>query len=333
MNDGKHGETNQGPIFIGGPDRCGKTTMRAFLVSHPNISIPSVGSNMWTYFYGQYGDLSKRNNFERCLDAMLHYKHVRFLKPDADRIRKEFFEGETSYARLFAMFQRHHAEQAGKPRWGDQTGLVERYADEIFAAYPGAKMIHMLRDPRDRYEASLARWSKGKARAGGATARWFFTTRLARRNLRRYPDRYMIVYFEQLLRRPGDILRDVCDFLNEDFAPEMLTMEGAIGFRDKITDETYRKGQVPLSTGFIGQYRDKLSRFELAFIQDLAKRSMLRHGYELEPLFFSMRDHLCYYSFSLPINLLRLAAWYGVEWTQHNFPQVAGRTPRPAMRL
>ena len=45
-----------GPIYIGGLDRCGKTTMRAFLVSHPNIAIPAVGSNMWTYFYGQFGD-------------------------------------------------------------------------------------------------------------------------------------------------------------------------------------------------------------------------------------------------------------------------------------
>ena len=47
------------PIYIGGLDRCGKTTMRAFLASHPRIAIPAVGSNMWTYFYGQYGDSRK----------------------------------------------------------------------------------------------------------------------------------------------------------------------------------------------------------------------------------------------------------------------------------
>ena len=55
-------QTNSRPIFIGGLDRCGKTTLRAFLVSHPNISIPAVGSNMWTYFYGQFGDLSDPEN-------------------------------------------------------------------------------------------------------------------------------------------------------------------------------------------------------------------------------------------------------------------------------
>ena len=58
------------PIFIGGPDRCGKTTLQAFLSSHPNIAIPAVGSNLWSYFYDQYGDLHSQANFERCLDAL-----------------------------------------------------------------------------------------------------------------------------------------------------------------------------------------------------------------------------------------------------------------------
>ena len=99
------------PIFIGGPDRCGKTTLRAFLVSHPNISIPAVGSNMWTYFFGQFGDLAVHENFDRCLSAMLQYKHVAFLRPDEQRIRREFSQGEPTYARLFALFQEHHAER------------------------------------------------------------------------------------------------------------------------------------------------------------------------------------------------------------------------------
>src|SRR5687767_4249567 len=70
-----------GPIYIGGLDRCGKTTMQAFLSSHPRIAIPHVGSNLWRYFYGQYGDLAYKANFERCLRAMLAYSHVQALNP------------------------------------------------------------------------------------------------------------------------------------------------------------------------------------------------------------------------------------------------------------
>jgi len=316
-----------GPIFIGGPDRCGKTTLQAFLVSHPNIWISAVGSNMWTYFYDRYGYLGKPANFERCLRAMLHYKHVKFLQPDADRIRRDFACGEATYARLFALFQQHCAERAGKPRWGDQTGLVERYAGQILAAYPGAKILHMVRDPRDRYEASISLWPKGKGRAGGATARWLYSVRLAKRNLQRFPDSYMIVQFEKLIGETEKTLRRVCEFLEEEFTPAMLTMEGAPAFRDAL--EKNAKGATrhsPLSTDFIGGFRSKINKRELHFMQLYAGREMQEFGYQLEPIRFSAGDWLFFSLFDFPANLARKLAWRGVEAAQQAFPRLV---PRP----
>ena len=84
----------------------------------------------------------------------------------------------------------------------------------------------MIRDPRDRYHASLTLWPNGKGRAGGATARWLYSLALAQRNLQKYPDRYQVVRFETLVRQPEQTLRDVCDFLGEAYVPAMLAMEG-----------------------------------------------------------------------------------------------------------
>ncbi len=322
----------QGPIFIGGPDRCGKTTLRAFLVSHPNISIPAIGSNMWSFFYGQYGDLSRRENFERCLDAMLHYKHVAFLKPDADRIRREFWQGEPTYARLFALFQQHHAEREGKPRWGDQTGLIERYADHVFAAYSGAKMIHMVRDPRDRYEASLALWPNGKGRVGGATARWLYSVEFAKRNLRKYPNRYKVIRYETMVSQPEEVLRDLCAFLGEDYTPVMLTMDGAPEHRDKMIRGTDgQSGPSPVSTDYIGRYRGVIASREIAFMQRYAGRDMLAFGYSLEPIEFSLPDRLHFYFVDWPVNVARMATWRAVEAIHHRFPGQIGRKPGARM--
>ena len=318
----------RGPIFIGGPDRCGKTTLRAFLVSHPNIAIPDVGSNYWSYFYGQYGDLSRHDNLERCLAAMLRYKHVRFLKPDPERIRREFWRGEPTYARLFALFHEHYAEREGKPRWGDQTGLVERYADVILAAYPTAKMIHMLRDPRDRYEASLALWPDGKGRVGGATARWLYSVGLAKRNLEAYPGRYKVVRYEAMVCRPEETVRDVCAFLDEEYAPAMLTMEGAPRFRDKIGRGSGNgAGQGVVSTDFVGRYRQAIPRREIAFMQAYAGREMVAYGYELDSIRFPVGERLAFYFVDWPANLVRMLTWQAVEAIQHNFPAQIGRKP------
>ena len=324
--------TEPGPIFIGGPDRCGKTTLRAFLVSHPHISIPAVGSNMWSYFYGQFGDLSQTANFERCLDSLMHYKHVLFLKPDPDRIRKEFWQGSPTYARLFALFLQHHAERDGKPRWGDQTGLIERYADQIFDAYPTAKMIYMLRDPRDRYEASLALWPNGKGRVGGATARWIYSTTLAMRNVRNYPDRFKIVRFETMIQKPEQTLLEVCRFLNEEYVPAMITMEGEPNHRAKLIRNLDGKaGSILLSEDFIGLYKKTIIKHEIAFMQSFAGRKMLAFGYPLDPIRFSPFDRIAYTLLDWPLNLFRMVSWLSLESVQHKMPAWFGRKPSPSM--
>jgi hypothetical protein len=318
----------RGPIYIGGLDRCGKTTMRAFLVSHPHIAIPAVGSNMWTYFYGQYGDLGQRDNFERCLEAMLHYKHVRFLQPDPDRIRREFWQGPPTYARLFSLFLIHYAEREGKPRWGAQTGLIERYAPQLFAAYPGLKIIHMVRDPRDRYEASLALWPKGKGRVGGAVARWLYSLRLAERNMKRYPNDYKIVRFESLITQPEETLREVCAFLGETFTPDMLTMEGAPRHRAGLMKGSdIEPGQSPVSPEYIGGFRGKVAQREIAFMQLHGGRKMRAYGYALDPLPFSFKDWLLFAFVTWPNQMARLAAWQAVETIQQHFPGWLGRKP------
>ncbi len=288
---------------------------------------------MWTYFYGQYGDLGRRDNFERCLDAMLHYKHVAFLKPDPDRIRREFWQGPPTYARLFALFQEHHAEREGKPRWGDQTGLIERYADVVLAAYPGSKMIYMMRDPRDRYEASLALWPDGKGRVGAATARWLYSVGLAMRNQHQYPNRYKIVRFETMVSQPEETLREVCAFLGEEYSPAMLTMVGALDHRDKLSQRSSGQPgqQGPLSTEFIGRYRQVIPRPEIAFMQRYAGRDMLAYGYTLEPIRFSLGERLRFACVDWPVNLARMAAWRALEAIQHRFPAQVGRKPASKM--
>jgi hypothetical protein len=316
------------PIFIGGPDRCGKTSLRACLVSHPNVSIPAVGSNMWTYFYGQYGDLAQDENLERCLAALMQYKHVRCLQPDLERLRREFAAGPRRYGRLFGLIHEHHAEREGKPRWGDQTGLIERYADVIFDEFPKAKMIHMVRDPRDRYHASLELWPSGRGRAGGATARWLYSVRLARRNRAKYPDHYLIVQFEELVRRPEPTLRDVCAFLGETFYPAMVSMDGAPDYREKRSaGRDVPPGQSPLSEDFIGRYRGSIPEGEIAFMQKMAATEMAEFGYAPDDLSLSAGARLRLAVADYPLNVVRLAAWRSIETLQHRMPARFGRRP------
>jgi O-antigen/teichoic acid export membrane protein len=338
-----------GPVYIGGLDRSGKTTLAAFLTSHPNLDIPDAGSNLWTYFYGRFGDLGRPANLERFLDMMQRYRHVAILHPDPHRIRREFSAGPPTYARLFSLVHAHHAERQGKPRWGTQTGLIERYADEVFAAYPGVRIIHMVRDPRDRYEASRELWPRGKGQAGGATARWVYSTRLAQRHVRRHPGGYLIVRFEDLVRWTEETLRVVCDFLGETFEPDMLGMPAAPERRARLasrrpalsTTSTATTAvlstalavtaqcalQPPLSAAFIGRFRECVSTADVAFIQLHAGRLMPAYGYTPVPLAWGTHEWARFFARTWPGQASRMLAWRGREALQQRFPTRAGRAP------
>jgi hypothetical protein len=174
---------------------------------------------LWTDFYGRFGDLGRATNLDRCLAAMAAADGIRELQPDFTAIRCEFIEGEATYRRLFALIHRQHAARLGKPRWGDQLGLAEAFADRIFEAYPDAVLIHMVRDPRTQ---RMRRGLRNAGSLGWAVGRWRFSADLAARNERRYAGRYRVVRFESLMGEPEATLRSIAAFIGETYEPAMV---------------------------------------------------------------------------------------------------------------
>jgi len=317
-----------GPIFVAGLERSGTSLIYALLASHPKIAM-TRRTNLWTHFYGQYGDLGDPGNLDRCLDVMMRYKRLLKLQPDPDRLRGEFDAGDPTYARLFALLESQFAERLGRPRWGDKSLNTERYAEHIFEAYPGARMLHMMRDPRDRYASSLTRWSVRRGGVGAGTAEWLSSAHLATRNQRRFPDRYRIVRYETLATRPDATLREICRFIDEEFAPEMLSMDGAPTFRAKGSNSSYgQRDPGVISTESIGRFRQVLSPRQIAFTQMIAREEMEAFGYPLEDLSLPPAERFRFAMGSLPVELARLAAWRTREQVRNR----RGR-PVPAYRL
>jgi hypothetical protein len=311
------------PVFVSGTNRSGTTLMYALLATHPNLSMVRR-TDMWRYFYSQFGDLSRSENFERCLKAMLSYKRIVNLKPVPERIRREFRQGEASYGRLFALIHQHNAERDGKTRWGDKSLHNEEYADQIFSEFPQAKLIHIIRDPRDRYASVLKRLNATSRRIGVDTVKWMASARIARRAAHRYPNRVLIVRYETLAQAPEETLRKVCDFIGEPYTPEMLTMSGAPRYHKKGANTAFDQVKPGvISTRSIGRFREVISAWEIAFIQTFARQTMAEFGYELEPTRLSVQERLAYLA-ALPPGLARMARWLILD----KFSELKGRPLR-----
>jgi len=300
---------NKGPIFVAGLERSGTSLIYALLASHPNIAM-TRRTNMWRYFYDQYGDLGQPENFERCLNMMMVYKRLVKLKPDSDRIRSEFWQGEPTYARLFAIIEEHFAERKGKPRWGDKSLNTERYAEAIFDGYPGARMLHMIRDPRDRYASVIARWKTRRGGEGAGVAMWLSSTKLAKENQQRYPNQYMLVRYETLATQPVETLQEICTFIDEEYTPEMLTMEGAKTFRNIGSNSSYGQGEPGvISTSSIGRFRQVLTSRQIYFIQKQAERQMKEFDYKSMRIELSLLERLLFTFVDWPFNQARIKFW------------------------
>ncbi len=297
-----------GPIFIGGLDQSGKTPLRRMLSAHPDFLL-TRRTYMWSRFYNQFGPLSTPSNLERCLSAMMAQKAIQEMQPDHQQIRREFVRGPQTYAHLFELFHRQNLERTGKRRWGDQLGFVERFADVIFSSYPDAKMIHMIRDPRDSSAEGAITKHRGRGKSGWLTARWKFSAQLAQHNARRYQKQYMVVRYEDLMQDTEKMLRRVCNFLHEDYLPAMLEVRTSAQNMDE--EEQVENFE------YHPQVNANTMKTQVTFTQLFARRHLLDMGYTVKPVTFSAGERIKFSMIDLPVNLAGLIAWNLTERKQY----------------
>lgn len=279
-----------GPVFIGGLAFSGKTPLRMALSAHPRLEL-TRRTAMWTTYDGRFGDLAVDANLDHCLDVMLADPAVAALEPDRRRIRDSVRAGAPTYARLFAAIHEQHAQRRGKARWGDQMKMIEAHAERLLSWYPAAQMIHLIRDPRTRYLAAGARHRQLPGKLGWETAGWRHSADLAVRNQERFPDRYLVVRYEQLRSAPERTLRAVCAFLGEDYTERMLQAIRGATADDPVDRDPRAHGTVS------------------AFIERYAGRQLRAHAYGEPPTHAGSRLPASFYLIDLPCNRAGLALW------------------------
>lgn len=293
-------------IFIGGLDRSGKTYMRFILESHPEI-IFSKRTSMWSKYYSKYGSLEKTENLELLLTAMAKNKHVIALSPDFKQLRNDFRQGPASYERLFDLIHQQYAEKNGKTFWGDQSEALENYAEIILKAYPNAKFIHMVRDPRDRFAAILEKSSNRRQGLGIATARWLMSAKQAKKNQFVFRDRYMVIRYETMVSDLENTTKKVCDFLGVKYEPSMLQMEQVARFAN--LDTGMNQFHSPITDKFVGTYKGHLSPSQTGFIEKFSHQFMKEFQYHLHEEHKTKRQSFTEYLKTWPINVLQMAGW------------------------
>jgi len=278
-----------GPIFLAGVDRSGIGLLGEVLECHPAVSM-TRRTNFWAFYADRFGDLASPAAVDRCLDEMMRNARMRILRPDRDRLHADLAQGSPTYARLFELLQLQLMHRRGRSRWGDKSLGAERYASTILSAYPTASMVHVLRDPRDRYASHRSSRDLRRSSSGRGAALWHWSERLARRHSRRFAGRYLVVRYEDLVREPAVCLEDVRGFLG--LSEPDGTIEAA-----------------PLWTSSIGRHRRDLAPDDLRYLQLTLARGMRRRGYVPDPLELTRATGARFWARTLPVETARATTW------------------------
>jgi hypothetical protein len=277
------------PVFIGGLHRSGTSLLRAIVGSHPEVALYERDLPLWTDLYGQFceADFNDPATVDQLLEEILAQEKAQEaeipLAPEA--VRGRLAEaGPLDCGRVFRAFLEEYAAAAGRPRWGLKTPHNEFHAEAIFAAEPGAKMLHVLRDPRD-VAVSHQRYKRRRLHYDPEVhiERWRESVCLAEANVRRYAGHYLTVRYEDLVLEPEPAVRRICAFLELDYRPELLAMSRQAGWQGSNSsfgdfgNDGARVSQAP-----VGRYKTQLAPFLRQLYQSRLHREMARCGYEPE---------------------------------------------------
>lgn len=263
-----------GPVLIAGASRSGKTLVRWMLSSHPRFAV-SRRTELWPRFHRRFGDLAVPHNLDRCLDALLARHQVAALAPDVDRLRRDLVAGPATYPRLFALLHEQYADRHGAARWGDQSAGIERYADAALAAWPDATLVHLVRDPRDRY-AALAQRADEHVSVLRTTAAWIRSAALARHNQHRHPEACLVLRYEDLVTDPVGTAAMLCGVLGEEPHPDMPRLMAGTRYADQRTCDP--RG-IPIHGDEVGRHRRELAHRDVALITTTADPWLAALGY------------------------------------------------------
>ena len=263
------------PIFIVGAPRSGTTLLRNLLNRHPKLAICGE-TRFYHYIYTRrraFGDLSNRENRRRLVEEYLSTERAERLGMNLLGLGERLLSRATGYREFFTCLLEQYAESQGKQRSGEKTPHHALFAETLCKWYPGAVILHLVRDPRD-VVASLQRmqWASNSVVANAWM--WKQCNVAALRSAHR-PE-YLLVHYEPLVTQPEHELAKICAFADEDFDPCMLLPDR----QPPPNRSQLRPHQQAVTLERRGTWRELLTPDEVSLIEWAVGPHLPAFGYE-----------------------------------------------------
>jgi protein-tyrosine sulfotransferase len=255
-------------VLIGGCGRSGTTLLREMLNRHPKLfcgpETSMFGLPFWPNNISKMWNLDERrlSSDAQAADNLVHFA-------------EEFYAEQTA--------------RASKTRPADKTPNNIRVIGKLLTWFPNGRFIHLIRDGRD-VACSLRNHPKEKIENGKivpslinrpiseCAQRWLDDTSsgLAYRDHPRYHE----IKYEDLVSNPQAVLRELCDFIGEDYQSCMV--DPAASQSDNMDAGRLINNQnstEKISIRSLDRWRNDLSDREKKDFEDVAGELLIALGY------------------------------------------------------
>lgn len=264
-------DPDRAPIFVVGTGRSGSTLLRLLLSAHPRIYIAHE-----TSFYVWEALFPKTAPRRAFLDYLFETFSFRWLGLDPADVRAELPDPlpRERIGEAFAAIMRLKAAQYGRPRFGDKTPSHAASLGRVFEDFPGARVIHIVRDPRGTV-LSLSRmpWASASLWADAAFLE------VERKQVLPFRDRLLEVRLEDLLADPRAEMGRVLDHVGEAWDEAVLDHPAHIpDHADMPPLPWLSSARRPL--GKPGARWESMSPVHIRLVEWLTRHWMAQYGYE-----------------------------------------------------
>jgi len=268
------------PVFIVGMPRSGTKLLRSLLNNHPKISILPVETEFLPYLVKKWHkigeDLHDYKNFLKFYKKMIKLPYFLYMAERGKLIEpQEWFKRCKSFdvAGIFEALAKHDCKATENIIWGDKSPGYIKHILLIKKLFPSAKIIHIIRDVRDYCLSVNKAWGKNMLRVA---QRWVDDVSKARSDGKKIKNDYFEIKYEDLLDNPEVKLKEICNFLNIEYYPEMIQLNE---FTENIGDA---KNVIGILKNNKEKYKKLINPKLLEKIESISWHLLLSLGYPVK---------------------------------------------------
>jgi len=290
---------DQRACFIAGQAKSGTTLVAALLDNHPEVLVLPQETAYFPTVLRKYHAADRRAQFEyltqKSFSRVLfggepkwrEHEYKNFPQQKfSETFERIAFDPANARRDLLALMAESYAATVGVPldrikRWIEKTPANRNHVDQILARFPHAKFLVTLRDPRAILATQIALEKTRQTKRFSVyyvIAHWRVAAKLARR-VRAGDVPGLFVQFEQLVSEPAGVMKNVCDYLEIQFDPEIVLTPTKIGEPwggNSAAQIAFSK----VSAEPASRWENELSEDEIGWVEWHCRDLMPEFGYE-----------------------------------------------------